>query len=450
MALQPSVLVLGGYGTFGSRIARRLAVGGARVMIAGRSLENAQRFADSLRTSGPHINVTPLRIDCGNINMLKDMLTTVQPTTVVHTVGPFQGSDYSIPKAIIESGAHYLDLADARGYVCGFGPALDALALKHNVAAITGVSSVPGVSTAAIDCFIPSFERVLGIDIGISPGNQTPRGTATVAAILSYAGKNFNVVRGGKNVNEVGWGNSYWREYPIELGRRLLSPCDVPDLELLPSYYNTPHVSFSAGLELWYLHQSTVVLAHIARVLNVSLSRFAEPLRRLSELVKFAGSTRGGMHIEIIGLDARGCKRKVLWFLCADNGSNNKDLDNVPGAIAGPEIPCTPAVVIAHKLTARGREGAESVGGVGARPCLSSVTLEECMHSLRDYKVWDHLMVVQEETPGGRVIGEQTVGGNTTALFPDLVIDQFERAQAENRARYFLERFGSDGYWPAK
>jgi len=85
---------------------------------------------------------------------------------------------------------HYVDLADARSFVTGFA-ALDADAKAAGVLAVSGTSSVPALSAAVVDHLLPEFSALHGIDHGINPGNQTPRGLATVQSILSYCGKPF-------------------------------------------------------------------------------------------------------------------------------------------------------------------------------------------------------------------------------------------------------------------
>ena len=232
------------------------------------------------------------------------------------------------------------------------------------------------------------------IDVGINPGNQTPRGLATVRAILSYAGKRFERTVDGQVSSVVGWSDTHWRTYPERIGRRLLSACDVPDLELFPSHYGCRTVNFFAGLELVPLHLATTLLRFPAEWgLVRDVSQYARPLAWMSERLKVFGSTAGAMHVEVRGV-RKGDKGSATsstassvstFFLCADNGIGNPKLENTPGAIAGPEIPVTPTVVIVSKLA---REGVSALGGVGARPCVSLITVDEAMASMEGMRVW--------------------------------------------------------------
>lgn len=46
-------------------------------------------------------------------------------SVVVHCAGPYQAqSGYSVARAAMVAGAHYVDIADGRAFVAGFGGAL--------------------------------------------------------------------------------------------------------------------------------------------------------------------------------------------------------------------------------------------------------------------------------------------------------------------------------------
>ena len=66
---------------------------------------------------------------------------------LINATGPYQEQDYSLARACIAAGVHYLDLADARAFVTGIG-VLDAEARSAGVLAVSGASTVPGLSGA--------------------------------------------------------------------------------------------------------------------------------------------------------------------------------------------------------------------------------------------------------------------------------------------------------------
>src|SRR5688572_5967201 len=109
-----SVVILGGYGNFGRRIAEALArEPNTRVFVSGRDLKRATAVAQEIGGAAE-----PLRLDAHAGDFTAE-LRKAGATLVVHTAGPFQGQNYSIPQACVAAGAHYIDLADGRGFVCG-------------------------------------------------------------------------------------------------------------------------------------------------------------------------------------------------------------------------------------------------------------------------------------------------------------------------------------------
>jgi len=127
-----NVVVLGGYGNF------------------GKSSALVESLKDSVSAS-----LNPLVIDIFAEDF-KEQLTTISPYLVIHTSGPFQGQDYRVPKACIECGAHYIDLADDRRFVCDIGE-LDQQAKDKGVLIVSGASSVPGVSQPLLSIIKISF-----------------------------------------------------------------------------------------------------------------------------------------------------------------------------------------------------------------------------------------------------------------------------------------------------
>ena len=114
-----NVLILGGYGVFGGRLAGLLAKDGHTVKIAGRSFDKARTFAS-------RIGASPLELDGSDSNALSGALDGMD--VVIDASGPFQTyreDPYSIARAAMASGCHYLDLSDDAAFTAGIA-ALDA------------------------------------------------------------------------------------------------------------------------------------------------------------------------------------------------------------------------------------------------------------------------------------------------------------------------------------
>lgn len=353
------VLIIGGYGNFGSYIARALASdSNISLIIGGRSKSKADEFAASVHAVNPASGYA-LDID-GDIEA---NLRDIQPDIVIHTTGPFQPQDHRVARAAIAMDAHYLDLADARHFVVGIGD-LNAAARKAGVTVIAGASSVPCLTAAFIDRYRFRFARLESAVYGIAAAQATNRGLGTAAAILSYVGKPFTILSNGKRKRVFGWQGLHAVRYP-ELGLRLFGYCDIPDLDLFPERYpELRQLEFAAGHEVKALHIGIWLLSWIARLgLVKSWARYAKPLLRLSLLFDPLSSDKSGFHMFLTGRGHDGEPLTIRIFTIARH-------------VHGPNIPCIPAILLAQRLAAGKR--IES----GARPCLDLVSLDEFMSAI--------------------------------------------------------------------
>lgn len=291
------ILIIGGYGNFGSYIARSLASDAEiRVLIGGRSRNKADVFAASLNAvhtaEGYVIDI---------YGDLTSALTRIAPDVVIHTTGPFQTQDHRVVRACIAQGCHYLDLADARDFVATIG-ALDAEARAADVLVVSGASSVPCLTAAVIDAYLPAFTCLEAVDYGISAAQHTNRGLATTSAVLSYVGKPMTMLRDGRMKIVHGWEDTHVERYP-DLGYRLFGNCDIPDLTLFPARYpSLRSMRFAAGHELKLLHMGTRLLGALVRTGCIrSLEDHAEGLLKLAFLFDRFGSGRSGFHMILTG-----------------------------------------------------------------------------------------------------------------------------------------------------
>lgn len=353
------ILILGGYGNFGSHIARSLAPNpGIQLVIAGRSLERALDHAASLKAAN---SAEGKAIDIGGD--LDAALREAQPDMVIHTVGPFQGQSYAVAEACIRNGVHYADLADGRAFVAGVG-ALDTAAREADVLVVSAASSVPCLTAGIIDEALPRFSALEDVDYGISAAQQTNRGLATAASVLSYIGQPFRTLRDGAQKTIYGWQDLHAERYQ-ELGTRLFGNCDIPDLDLFPMRYPTlKSVRFCAGHEIKLLHLGTWLLSWGVRSgLLPPLGRHSDRLLKWSFLFDPLGSSRSGFHMYLKGKGLDGKERFERFWIIARQGH-------------GPYIPCTPAIILAERL-ARGE-----LPQRGACPCLDLIGLDEFLAAI--------------------------------------------------------------------
>ena len=246
-----TVLILGGYGTFGQLMAKTLAAAGVHVIINGRRQPPAQKLRQDIESAHPG---SAVKVACFDVHQqLSAELERLKPDLVIHTCGPFQAQNTRVAATIIGAGIHYLDLADSREYVARMHDLHD-LAVAHQVVAITGASTVPALSSAALTWLQDTYrlQRFTRVQMGITPGQKTPRGLATTRAVLSYLGKVISPWPGSTQ-RRHGWMDLYRQQYPT-IGTRLMGNCEAPDLDLLNRYFEIDELQFSAGMDSKLLH----------------------------------------------------------------------------------------------------------------------------------------------------------------------------------------------------
>lgn len=354
------VLILGGYGNFGSFIAKTLAKeNGIQVIIAGRSQEKAEQYAGQIGAQAIALDIT---------KELVESLVQINPDIVIHTSGPFQSQGHDVAEACINHGCHYIDLADGRDFVAGIS-SYDAEAREKNILVVSGASSVPCLTSALVDHYLPEFETIESLNYGITTAQKTARGLATTAAILGYTGKPFKTLIDGKKRQIYGWKSLRARKY-WGLGWRLLGNCDIPDLALFPERYpSLKTVRFYAGLELSVVHLGLWALSWLVRIgLVRRLEKAAPTLLRLSILFDRFGSADSGFHMTIAGIGKNHAPKTLSFELVARSGD-------------GPYIPCIPSILLTKKI-ATGQ-----MTKTGAMACMGLITLEEYLGALKDLDI---------------------------------------------------------------
>jgi len=162
-----TILILGGYGTFGGRLATLLA-GDDRLslVIAGRSQTRAATFCDRLPAKA--------RLRAASFDRDGDVarqIAAIAPDALVDASGPFQaygGDPYRVVEACVALGIHYLDLADGSDFVAGIG-AFDAAARARGVFVLSGASSFPVLTAAVVRALARDVARTAATPASSSP-----------------------------------------------------------------------------------------------------------------------------------------------------------------------------------------------------------------------------------------------------------------------------------------
>ncbi len=376
------VLVLGGYGGFGARISRRLAVRGHDVLVAGRSAERARHFCRELT------GAVPIQLDRGNI---ADSLQLHRPAILVDASGPFQSMDYAVPRACIAAGVHYCDIADGREFVCGIG-CLDEAARNAGVTVISGASSVPALSGAVVRELAGGLDRVTAVEMAITGSNRATAGPAVAKAILGQVGHAHQLFRGKRSIQVFGWQEQQRQDFVIPevapIRNRLVALADVPDLALLPDRLpGRPGCTFRAGTELDFHNRALWLGSWLVRFgLLDGLSSLAPFVERLQRLTAGWGSDRSAMIVRLFGF-ANGRRLERRWTLLADRGD-------------GPEIPALSVPLVVTRILA-GLEAA------GARDAGTALRLQDYSPAFGGLAITTETVTFDlPDPPYRRVMGE--------------------------------------------
>jgi hypothetical protein len=361
MTARCKVLILGGYGTFGGRLAQLLgATQGVQLIIAGRSMEKAAAFCASLPAGFGH---SAARID--RDADLKAQIAAPAPDVLVDASGPFQAygkGPYRVVQAALDLGIHYLDLADGSDFVTGIRQ-FDAPARKRGIFVLSGVSSFPVLTLAVLRHLMQGVAQLETVHGGIAPSPYAGVGLNVIHAIASYAGQPVRLTRNGRDAR--GYALTETVRYTIAPpGRLPLKPVlfslvDVPDLRAIPEEW--PHVKeawIGAGPVPEVLHRGLNGFSWLVRLgLVRSLAPFAKLFYFAINHLRW-GDHRGGVFVAITGRMQNGSPVARSWHMVAE-------------ADDGPLIPSMAAEALIRRC-ADGRQPAP-----GARAATAELELSD-------------------------------------------------------------------------
>ena len=352
------ILVLGGYGVFGGRLAQLLKDDpGLTLLIAGRDGQKAHAFCETL---GGAAQALPLALDRSDIAAA---LSQHRPDLVVDASGPFQayGDDpYLVPKAAIAARVPYLDLADGADFVAGIG-ALDASARAAGVFVLAGVSSFPVLT----DAVLTAMERHLQVTElvgGIAPSPYAGVGKNVLRAVLGYAGAPVRLWRQGKPATGIGLGDSRIATVAVP-GKIPLHPLrfslvDVPDLRVIPAAHpGLQSLWIGAAPQPRFLHRALNLMAVARAKLRLPSLAPLTPLAHWLLNLHPMGEHRGGMFLAARGL-RDGQPASLSWHLLAEGDD-------------GPLIPSMAVALLVGKM----QQGLAP--NPGARAGIGSLTLDD-------------------------------------------------------------------------
>jgi Domain of unknown function (DUF4166)/Saccharopine dehydrogenase NADP binding domain len=349
------VLIVGGYGVFGGRIVDLLAdEQRLTLIVAGRSLDKAHAFCAARADAAAALQAARFERD-GDLGA---QLAALAPDLLIDASGPFQAygaGRYRLVQACVAAGVNYLDLADGSDFVAGIG-AYDQAARAAGVYVLAGVSSFPVLTAAVVRVLARDLTRVDSITGVIAPSPYAGVGENVVRAIASYAGQKLEGADGRPFTEQRRFTIAPPGRLPLD--STMFSLVDVPDLRVLPTLWPGARVWMGAGPRPEILHRALAACAWLVRIGAVrSLSPLAPLMHWATNRLRW-GEHRGGMLVEVTGVNAAGAAIKRCWHMLAEGDD-------------GPFIPSMAAEALVRRhLQAR-------APAPGARACLREVGLAD-------------------------------------------------------------------------
>jgi saccharopine dehydrogenase-like NADP-dependent oxidoreductase len=355
------LLLLGGYGNFGGRLARLLAEDARlTLIIAGRAAARAEAFSAMLPSGAARLAAAFDRD-----GDLEAQLRRLAPDLVVDASGPFQAygaEPYRLVEAALGLGIDYIDLADGADFVAGIA-ACDPLARAHGRFALAGASTCPALTVAVVRELARGLRRLDTVQAGIVPSPRAKIGEGVVRALLGYAGKPIRLWHDGKPT--VGHALTESRRFTVRppgglpLRRTRFLLVDVPEHRLLPRLRpELKSVWFGAGMRPGVLRLGLAGFAWLVRLrLLPSLAPLSGVAHWLARRLRW-GEHRSGMFVAVSGLGADGAQVERSWHLAAEGDD-------------GPFIPAMAAAALIRRCLDGQRPAP------GARPAVDDVTLAD-------------------------------------------------------------------------
>lgn len=329
------VLIAGGGGFFGRLVVEALSEDPRyTLMVAGR------RRADRLPC-----RLVPLDLTAAD---LAEQLAGHSPDLIIHCAGPFVPGRYALVEAALACGSHYLDLAENRRFVLGIGR-FDDRARQAGLVVLSGVSSVPALSSAVVAGYRSEFARLDTIDVGISGSERLP-GPGAVRGVLEQCGRVCD--------DFTAWTDAFQVDLPSPADSRVVARCDVPDLALFPACIpSLRRVTFRAGVASPWVMGGLRLFARLRQRGWIRRPEaWAAPMAAAARLLYPFGNGASGMFVRLSGRSLAGDPLVVMWRLVA-------------GDHQGVRVPARGVVAMAERLLA-------GTVPAGARPCCMELTVE--------------------------------------------------------------------------
>jgi len=346
------ILILGGYGNCGRRIAEILAQDpDTECVIGGRDVRRGQVVAAELK-------VPFVAVDASRLTSLNAALDGV--FAVVNACGPFQAHDYGVAERCARRGVHYVDMANEWSYIQGI-QGLTARAREGGATLVSGAGCALTFSSALVAAVSDAFDTIEKIEVAVLSGNRIPHGPASVRALLLAQGRRVRI-RVGDEWREVpGFTQGRTVVLPKPFGRHRLYMTDAPEVDVLAKRYDAT-VTYRTGFELSFLNRGHAWLGVLHRWgVLADPTRYARGLYAIQKSLRRFGQASFGLSVVLHGQHKGQSIVRRAGLVSQNDGFS---------------VQCAPAVALVRKWLAGGATP-------GAFSCDSVLTFQDMMQELK-------------------------------------------------------------------
>lgn len=223
------VVVLGGAGDMGSRVARELARSGeVQLVVADLRAEKAEALAAEL---GPGVTACP--VDATDRDSLLRALRDA--AVAVNCIGPFYRYAEGILHAAIAAGVSYVDICDDDDATLRL-LALDGLARRRGITALIGIGWTPGVSNLLARRAWERLDAVDSIDITWVGSAADSEGEAVIKHVIHAVAREVPIYRDHRWTRVAALSGIREVEFPPPIGRVPAYFCGHPEPITLPRF----------------------------------------------------------------------------------------------------------------------------------------------------------------------------------------------------------------------
>jgi len=283
------VVVFGGYGVFGSLVARELAGLGHEVTVAGRDRGRADAAARALGAGH-----RGLAADVADAASCRRALSG--QSVAVSCAGPFSALGETLLGACLDARCHYVDISDDRAYAARVR-GWDARYRQAGLTAAYGCSSLPGLSGAlALRAREDGAAAADSARVTLFIGNDNPKGSAAIRSAVEGLGGPIAAPQGPLR----GFADGERVDLPDPFGRRTVYNFDSPEYDLFPALIGVTSVTVKVGFERGLATRMFAVLARSSAQYG---ERTAWILRGLGRLAGRTGHEGGAVLVELRSTD---------------------------------------------------------------------------------------------------------------------------------------------------